>query len=194
MRFSYKGQEVVVPVVPSIYYLGLAARNMMLPRLEELAKMRQTGEKVGIAFVPYHYATDSFEFTNPKATQALMNALKKAGLPVADSPKKLDSISPEPVNLLQMMCQRGDYYWTLSYVSEGTFLVGPMRVAVIPRIPGLYDYADEIEASTLETDATIGIHGAALLEDFVLPKGRDRIFNQEIVDILERVIPVSYSG
>lgn len=186
LRFPYRGESVQVPVAPSFLSLKQAIHRAVIPGLEELSKKRQPGEIIGVGFVTYQYATDGLEFQNPEATQALIQHLKAAGLPVADTPKKLDPIAPERYSLLTQMRQRRDYYYPLDYFRGGTFVIGPVVIADTPRHPWFYDYAAELEAATLHTDLSVAVHGETLLADVSFSSERDRIFNEEIVEILTR--------
>lgn len=187
LRFPYRGETTDVPVAPNFLYLKRAIYQSVLPRLERLLQQQEPRQQIGVGFVNYMYQADSFDFKYPEVTQTLIQNLKRAGLPVLDEPQKLEPVAPERYDLVAEMRERGDYYYSLDDFQNDTFLIGPIIVNHIPRIPGIYDYVAECETAKLVIEASVGIHGEALLTDFALPRGRDRIFNREIVTILERV-------
>ena len=142
---------------------------------------------VDIGFVWYEYETDKMDFSNPEAANALRETLRNAGCPVPTELKQLDPIAPERRDFISEMRIRGNYYYSLYLFADETHIIGPILVDDIERDPILYDVEAEIEASSLDLNHSIAVHGATLLQDISLPNGRNRIFNEEIVHILDRV-------
>lgn len=186
LRFLYRGEVVHIPVAPSFSHLQNAVRTVVIPALERLKRKKQPGEIIDIGFVHYSSPADTFEFKNPEAASKLIEGLRAAGLSVAVEPKKLDPIAPERKSLVPQMRERGDYYWLLDDFRDSTFIVGPVVIAEILRNPWIYDYVAEVEAARLQTESSVAVHGETLLSAAMPPRGRDRIFNAEIVSILDQ--------
>lgn len=191
LPLSYRGEKYIVPIARNTIQLKTFIATSLMPAFSKLEAESQ--KKTGLAFVQYFYKTDDFMFRYPKATKALVQGLRAAGFRIPDdiltNPKKLDPVRPDRRNFISYMIEEPDDYYPLDHFNEATFLIGPLSVKPIPRIPGLFEVIDEQNASTLDVKASIAVHGMTLLADHHLPKWqygeRDRIFDGEIVNILK---------
>lgn len=195
LPLSYRGERYIIPIARNTIQLKTFIATSLMPALSKLETETESQRETGIAFVPYFYETDDFMFKYPKATKALVQHLRAAGLHIADdvltNPRKLDPIRPDRRCFISYMSEEPDYYYPLDHFNEATFLIGPLSVKPIPRTPGLFDVVDEQNASTFDVKVSIAVHGLTLLADHNLPKWkydeRDRIFYGETVDILKSI-------
>lgn len=186
LKVTYRGEVEHIPVASTFIELKGALARVVVPEFEKLVSSKKPGELVDIGFVDYVYKTDQLDVSDPEAAAGLIQALRNAGFTIPDKLKKLDPIAPERYKMISEMRRRPDYYQSMDHFANGTFIIGPISVDPIEREPYIYDYVLEVEAARLRTEASVAVHGSTLIADIALDENRDRIFNEEIVRILDR--------
>lgn len=176
LGFTYRGEAVTVPVVSTFEDFRREIRAVVVPGLEELKRHAEPGRMVGIGFVQYNYSVDRYDLRKPEVASELFRILNTSGFSGTEWPTP-SAIIPERHCLVSEMRKQGDNPFPSDF-AEGTYIAGPMIVR-----PSLHPTLENVR---FVTEASVGIDGMTLLSEMDAPVERRRVFDREIVALLDR--------
>lgn len=137
-HLTYKGDSEPIPIAEDLRELGQLVESRVVPGLEELVDIVdiEKVEYAGYALTPYFPPTEGFDFTNPEATQGLLDAMKNAGLEVnIDGPHASEDIRVGRINCfdhIEVAITEGRYD---GYMGTEKFLAWFQVLGPVVRLP-----------------------------------------------------------
>jgi hypothetical protein len=187
LHFRYKEKRMSAPVVPDISSLRDTYTSRIVPGLKKASNEAPRDAEVGIGLVRYWYAADDLAATNPETANAIIDALRAAGLHVGEPREPEDHISADRQDLLSnMMIETPEDFYTLDHLSNKTFLIGPMTAQFLAgRWPGTRSSKEE-DAAQFHADYSVAIHAETLLAEFPLAENK-KIKNSELSEYITEI-------